>query len=63
LIGEEVLTVLKRFLEVFLGLVQILWGFEGVGVCALLDAERVNLTVRSASSTSQISVTQFQYMA
>jgi hypothetical protein len=45
LVGEDVFTVLKRFLEVFLGLVQSLLGFERVGVCALLDAERVNLTV------------------
>ena len=35
----------KRFLGGFLGLAQILWGLEGVGVCILLEDDRVNLTV------------------
>ena len=49
LVGD-VSTVLKRFLGVFLGLARILWGLEGVGVCVLLEDDRVNLTVCSVSS-------------
>ena len=47
----------KRFLGGFLGLAQILSGLEGVGVCVLLEDDRVNLTVCSVfSAVSQFSI-------
>ena len=44
----------KRFLGGFLGLAQILWGLEGVGVCILLEDNRVNLCLLSLFSSITI---------